>query len=530
MLREQDVDVRSWSDIKDKFNDYMDATDDAWRAYYWERPIEFITNFFYVYDTGELLTLHPSQEKPLRHALTRKENGDFKYQTIVWSWMKKSAKSTIIAAVCDWFAMCKPNGRASIKLIGNDLKQADSRVGMYMRENIKHGQKKLIGSSAPFAQSVHSARVATRIKTSGYAIYYPAGSNVEMIPIDPTGEAGGNDDLIVFSELWGWKHKAHLNMWAEMTVSPTRFGKAQQWIDTYAGYEGESPILEDLYKEIVTDGVKVDIPEHGECFENQIGTMFATWTTIHHLPWQTDEYYESERARLTEEQFQRLHLNAWVSSENAFISIDWWDKRCFDAEIPPMNQFTPLIISLDAGIHDDTFAITAVSRHPRYASIIQSDGNQSAENVLIRRYAMCWKPTEDGSVRFWSPDPNDVTPESELKRLIANYNVYQICYDPHQLEHFADRMEHETGAWFVPFGQQSEREVGDKLLYDMIRDGAIKHGGFKDDLRDHLKNANAKIIGDDRKLRIVKRDDKRKIDLAVSLAMAVKRAVELLPK
>ena len=96
-------DIASWDDVISNFDSRFDANDDSWRAYYWERPIEFITNFFFTYDTEQLLGLHPSQENPLKEALQRDANGDFKYHTVLWSWMKKSAKSTIIASADrDW--------------------------------------------------------------------------------------------------------------------------------------------------------------------------------------------------------------------------------------------------------------------------------------------------------------------------------------------------------------------------------------------------------------------------------------------
>ena len=44
-------------------------------------------------------------------------------------------------------------------------------------------------------------------------------------------------------------------------------------------------------------------------------------------------------------------------------------------------------------------------------------------------------------------------------------------------------------------------------------------------MREHIDNANSKINAEDNKLRIVKREDGAKVDLAVALAMAVRREV-----
>jgi hypothetical protein len=83
-------------------------------------PIDWIENNFYLYDTGDLMSLYDCQRRPLELALSRDENGNFRYNTILWSWPKKSAKSSVIAAVADYTANSRPNG--SVKLVANDLK------------------------------------------------------------------------------------------------------------------------------------------------------------------------------------------------------------------------------------------------------------------------------------------------------------------------------------------------------------------------------------------------------------------------
>lgn len=493
------------------------------------RPLPFIEEYFYLYDTEDLITFHPSQVHAFNEATKRDKTGDYKYHTVLWSWMKKSAKTSIIAAIADYVALYKP--KAYIRLVGNDLKQADSRVGYYMRENIKIGARRGYGSDYA-SHLMQQIRKDTRIKPSGYTITYPNGSIVEMVPIDPSGEAGGNDDLIVFSELWGWKHKSHKDMYVEMAISPTRFGQAQTWIDTYAGFEGESPILEHLYESVVNDENRIAIPHNDECYAKN--GIFATWVTKHHLSYQTPEYYAAERARLTQEQFSRMHENQWITSENAFISIGWWDECADDRPekeggIPKLSPYDELIIALDAGISSDCFAIVAVSRDSRYQSDWTQEG-ATAPDHFIRRYARQWTPPKGGKLQFTSRNPQAITPASELKRLIETYNVAQVCYDPWQLEHFVSEMKYELQAWFEPFAQGTEREIADKQLYDIIREKRISHFGIDNDLRSHLQNAASKITSDDRKLRIVKKNEKYKIDLAVALSMAVKRANDLIAK
>src|SRR5690348_1674481 len=102
-------------------------------------PIKWIETNFYIPETTQAITLAEYQKACLREVLTFDEAGQFPYSTIVWSDIKKSAKSTIAAAVGLWMAFRKP--WASIKVVANDLKQADSRVAYFMRRAIELNPK-----------------------------------------------------------------------------------------------------------------------------------------------------------------------------------------------------------------------------------------------------------------------------------------------------------------------------------------------------------------------------------------------------
>jgi phage terminase large subunit-like protein len=460
-------------------------------------PLDWITNTFYLYDTGQLVSLFPCQIGPMQEAL-RQEHGRYVYDTVLWSWPKKSAKSTVVAAVADYVASAKANAR--IRLTGNDQRQADSRVGMYMRENIKLGAKAGL-----------TVRQQTKVSTSGYNIRYPNGSVVEMVPIDPSGEAGGNDDMVVFSELWGWKHKAHQDMWAEMTISPNKHGDAQRWIDTYAGFQGEAPVLEPLYEAVVkpeyridcsytdADGVFHDL-SNVETYRN--GTLFATWVTQHLFPWQTSEYYAGQARELTPDQFNRMHLNQWVSSTQAFVPFEWW-AAC-QGDKPLIDNRYPMIIGVDAAVTSDCFAIVGVTRH---------------DQRLAVRYVQVWKPPQGGEIDFTAP-------ERELRRLCAEYNVIQIAYDKTELQDMAQRLRRDKVTWLKKFDQGAARASADKQLYDLIRDRRILHNG-EPDLTEHIQNANADINKRENQLRLVKRGQQYKIDAAVALSMACAEALRL---
>jgi len=447
-------------------------------------PIQWIENNFYLYDTGQLMSLFPWQRLPLELALS-KTNGQYNFNTVLWSWPKKSAKSSVIAAVADYVATHKMNG--SVKLIANDLKQADSRVGYYLRQNILLGKRQ-------------GLRQGIKITPSGYHITYPNGAKIECIPIDPTGEAGGNDDLLVFSELWGWKSEAQKKMWTEMTISPNKFGYSQRWVDTYAGFKGESPVLEPLYESAVAKGRKLPEETMGgaEVYVNEAAKIMAVWVTKPLFPWQSAEYYASEEATLVPAEFQRIHRNQWVDAVSAFIPIEWWKACQANYSMYPNEQ---MIIGVDAATTSDCFAIVMVSRRE--------------EHVYVH-YCKVWYPPKGGEIDYEEP-------KRELKRLINTYNVLEVSYDQHQLVNMMQQLRNEEFVNARKFSQTDDRLIADKRLYDMIRAKQIHHDGQEPDLMVHMGNAAAEIDKHESKLRIVKRQDNAKIDSVIATSMATDR-------
>lgn len=474
-----------------------------------KRPdiIEWMESNFYLMDTGKLITLFDFQARAIRQAVSLDENGHYNYSTVLWSWPKKSAKTSIIAGVADYIAENTPRGR--IALVANDQRQADSRVGEYIRESIKIGQR-------------NGKRRGIRITPSGYKIDYPNGARIEMLAIDPGGEAGGNHDLLIFSELHGWKSTAHQKMFSEMTISPNKFGRSQRWIDTYAGYDGESPVLETLYNTAVTEGRR--LWDDFEAYENRAAKTFATWVTVPLLPWQTEAYYREEAASIPQNEFDRMHRNKWVSSSETFIQPEHWDA-CKVAELPPLQNIDtsrvyngqplvtdrrPWVFAIDAAVSGDCFGIVGVTKHYREAT---------KDYIFVPRYARKWTPPKGGMIDF-------AEPEAEIRRLADELNVICWAYDEFQMHDMATRLRRNGVGWLKKMTQSTERLKADKLLWDTIVQRRLQHDGTLHDLREHITNANAELTGDN-KMRIVKRNESRRIDLCVCLSMAVATAAYL---
>lgn len=415
----------------------------------------------------------------------RDENDNFVFQDWIFSAPKKSGKTTIAAGVMLWQAWQVPNGQ--IYVIGNDLKQADSRMFRVIEYAVTHHPE--------MSKRAHVVR---------YKIILDNGTTIEALPLDPSGEAGMNPSGLAWTEAWGAKGAKAELMWTEAALSPTRAGQSFRLVETYAGHSGESLILERLYNSVVKPEYCVDPAL--ELYANRAAGIAAYWCTRRVLPWQTNaaakQYYASEEATKPPLEFKRQHSNAWVTSEDVFVPIEWWNA-C-EGDVPPLEPGELLVIGLDAATTNDCFALVAVSRR---------------EDMVYTRQVHVWTPPPNGKLDF-------AEPEKVLRAICQQHPVACVVYDPYQLHDMATRLTREGIAWFEEFTQGAPRLEADKALHDRIRDRRILHDGDAV-LTEHIKNANKKTEAEGHKLRIIKRNEHIKIDAAVALSMAAHQAAYL---
>jgi phage terminase large subunit-like protein len=432
------------------------------------------------------IILADHQRRILRAALERDGLGRFRWTTVVWSCPKKSGKTRIAAAVAAWLAE-SAGQYAEIYCLANDGKQSADRVLAAVKKANNLG-----------ALGWHDK--LTRVEL-------PNGSFIEAVPVDPTGEAGANPTASLWSEMWGFRLQAKERLWSEFTIPPTRQGKAIRWVESYAGFIGESPILEQLYDQGVTQGKRhpsfPDLP----VYVNERAKLFCYWDHEPRMAWQTKEYYAAEAALLTESEFQRIHRNQWVTSETEAIPIENWD-RCFDPKLPPLvGPQTPVVIGVDLGVSGDSTAMVMVSRHPN-----------NHEIIAIRGYRV-WQPPKGGKIDY------SATIEPALRDWCQRYNVVAVAYDEYQAHKMMTDLRREGIAWFVDFpqgkgtAQKPGRPVADKMTYDLVMSRKLAHGGDPT-FRQHVQNAAGKVA-EERYMRFVKKAEHLRIDLLVAASMAI---------
>lgn len=220
------------------------------------------------------------------------------------------------------------------------------------------------------------------------------------------------------------------------------------------------------------------------------------------------EGYVDDRGAVLSEAEKRVILDAeWEdidTAERFLPSITWWDG-CKE-DLAPLDARTPIVLAADAGVSNDSFGLSGVSRHP-----------ERHTDVAVR-LARVWYPRG-------APLNFDAI-EGEIRTLCATWNVVEIAYDPYQLHQMMTRLQNDGVAWTRPFNQGAERLVADKQLLDLITQRRLAHDGDAE-LRTHIDNADRKGGDAAGQLRLVKRTARGKIDLAVATSMAAAQCLEL---
>ena len=304
-------------------------------------------------------------------------------------------------------------------------------------------------------------------------------------------------------------------LWVEMT--PVRIPgvpTSLRFVSTYAGFEGESELLWDLYTQIVLEGEPVPELEHiqhasGEptCWRN--GRMFAYWDSAHRMPWQTEDYYLEQLASgMKPNEYARLHENRWTTASEPFMPISWWDKVAvlsgsLEYDVKNPRRQLPIIIGCDASTKHDSTAIVAV----------QYDYEA---DMLYTAFHRIWKPSPTEPMDF----------EHTLERYILErhnegFQIAAIVYDPTQLHRSMTRLGTLLSSNIIQEFPQTLKNMtaASETLYNLFKNQKILV--YKDDeLREHLKHAMAEEKG--RGFRIVKpaKAAIHHTDAAVALAMA----------
>jgi phage terminase large subunit-like protein len=448
-----------------------------WRS----EPCSFIEEVLHDPETGKPFVLLPAERDFLGLAFKTDGTGRLLYPEQVYAAPKKSGK-TGFAALHMLTTILLFGGRfAEGYAAANDLEQSTGRVFQAVKRIVECSP--LLTSEAEITRD---------------RIVFPAfaGASISAIASDYAGAAGANPTITSFDELWGYTSERSRRLWDEMVPPPTRKIACRLTV-TYAGFEGESVLLEELYKR----GLKQ--PEVSTGLRAGDGILMA-WHHEPIAPWQTASWLAEMRRSLRPNQYLRMIECRFVTSESSFVDLEHWDA-CIDPRATPtlIDEELPIWVGVDASHKRDSTAIVAVT------------WDREAQRVRLISHRI-FQPSPDDPLDF------EATVEASLLDLSRRFQLRKVLFDPWQMQSVAQRLVRAG----IPI-QEFPQTVGNlttvgQTLFDLVQGHNL---ALYPDAAMRLAVSRAVAVETSRGWRISKEKQSHKIDVIVALAMACHAAV-----
>ncbi|MCB0210749.1 MAG: hypothetical protein KDJ52_15525 [Anaerolineae bacterium] len=400
--------------------------------------------------------------------------------TLMLSTVKKAGKTTLNSILVAYRWLTIPSVHF---VVGNDQSQA---------EELQFNQISAMVKRHPVLKRY------TKI-TKDTITFTPTDSRIVSLPMDASGAAGANFATVSFSELWGYKYEEGERLFEELTPIPLI--DCLRIIDSYAGFEGESNLLQRVWDRglsgqrvsdewpIYRKGKQLSYIHQGEDAQRRC------WRGTEA---ERVEYYGEQKDTLRPGTYRRLHLNEWASSEDAFILPEQWDALVDTSyRVPGPSKAVRLYVACDIGVKRDHSAVVSVYREDK--------------ELKLGPYRV-WKPVSGKEVDLQAV-------EDYLVELWQSYGIATLCGDPSQFLHIKQRLQ-TKGITVTEFIQSTSRltEAGN-TLFDVVKQARLSVYSGASDLREYVLNAKAKETP--RGIRLIKDTASKKIDAAIALAMAV---------
>jgi hypothetical protein len=232
--------------------------------------------------------------------------------------------------------------------------------------------------------------------------------------------------------------------------------------------------------------------------------LLVFWSTKPVAPWQTAGWLAEMRALLRRNAFLRMIENQFVTSEDTFVELAWWDG-CIDPALRPSlgDRRLPVWVGVDASVKRDSTGIAAVT----------FDVEKQRVRLLAHRI---FQPSADDPLDF------EATIESYLRELAGRFSLREVRFDPYQMAAVAQRLT-KAGLPMTEFPQSVPNITeASTALYELVK-GRNLIVYPDDELRVAISHCVA--LESARGWKITKEKSAHKIDIIVALAMAALAAL-----
>jgi phage terminase large subunit-like protein len=443
-------------------------------------PVSFIEEVLRNPKTGQPFELFDAQREFFKHAWQMGDDGRVLYPEQCFSAIKKTGK-TGTAAMHGLTTTLVFGGRYSEGYcISNDLEQAQGRVFTAIKQ---------ICECSPLLR--REANI-----TQNRITFPQTGAFIQAIGSDAASAAGAHPCFTSADELWGFQSERSRRFFDELVPVPT-VPVSIRLTTTHAGYAGESTLLEEMCK-------------RGEALPEIAPGLHAGDHMLFFIgheplaPWQTEAWLAEMRQITRPIQFIRQFENRFVTSENSFITLEYWD-RCIDPKLgaPPADRLLPIYVGVDGSLKRDSSAIVAVA----------FDRNTQRVRLVFYRI---FQPSQ-------SEPLDELSIEATLLDLAKRFRIQRILYDPYQLAASMQRLA-KQGLPVEEYPQTLDRLTAmGQQLYDLIMGQAFI--AFPSEAM-RLAISRTVAVENSRGWRISKEKASFKIDVVVALAMACFAAVK----
>jgi len=363
-----------------------------WRA----DPVAFIDEVLIDPETGRPFVLLDAEREFLKHAFALGADGRLLYSEQIYACPKKSGKTTFAAIYAITMVLLFGGAYPEAICAANDYEQSVGRVFAAIKRIVER---------SPLL------RADANITADKIVI---ADAVIIAIPNNYASAAGANQVIAIFDELWAYNSERSRRLFDELVPPPTRQNACRLTV-TYAGFEGESALLEELYNR----GLRQ--PLVGPDLYAGDG-MLMFWSHEPIAAWQTEEWITRMRRSLRPNQFARMIENRFVSAESNFIDMESWDQ-CIDPRIGHMiaDRALPVWVGVDASTKHDSTALAAVTW-------VQHD-----QRVRLVDHAI-FTPSRERPIDF------AVSVEQTLREWHRRFSLRTVWYDPYQMASSSQRL------------------------------------------------------------------------------------------
>lgn len=450
---------------------------------------------------GEPVNFEDWQREFLDEAFRLNARGRRVYRNVLLGIPRKNGKSTLASALSLYMAGADGEAGAEVVMAAGSRDQAAM----------------VFDQARAFVDS--NEELGAYFDAQRFVILGPGGSVIKRIAADGKLQHGLNPSAVIVDELHSFMTPRQEELWNALTTASGARDQPLTLSITTAGYD-RATVLGRLFDSAVR--MKGIERRPGLTIARDESTGFLLWwyglsetddvddpdlwMAANPASWITVEQLEAQRESPTVEElvWQRLHLNRWTKTRDAWLPAGLWESLESAEEIP---DGAPVVVAVDVGLVHDSTAVAVAHR--------LDDGR-----VVVR--AKVWAARDDAVAHVVLPGGRvdlEVI-EDHIRGLAERYQVTELVYDPRFFERSAQTLSDE-GFLTAPVDQSSRRMLeAYSDFYLACREERLTHDGDRV-LAQHVESTLAVMTERGWK---ISRLRLQRIDAMVAVAMAHWRA------